>query len=78
MARESQYIEGYLAENDSRGLGKGLTVGSYLAYQLKGKAKKYSGRYAAALINALERRGSAVIKGRSAMGGVAYYSREKV
>ena len=69
--RNSQYLESYLFENKSRGEGNGLTIGSYLAYQLRGKAKKYSGHYVTALRNSCERVGA--LEGRSKMGGIAFY-----
>lgn len=69
--RTSQYLSDYLSGNASRGPGKGITVGSYLTYVLRGKAKKYSGHYVRALRNSCERSGA--IKGPSVQGGVAYY-----
>ena len=69
--RNSQYLESYLSENASRGWNKGLTIQSYLAYQLSGKAKKYSGHYVRALRNSCERAGA--YEGASVRGGVAYY-----
>jgi hypothetical protein len=72
MPKNSQYLESYLSENDRRGAGNGLTVGTFLAYQLGGKAKKYADRYANALVNSLERAGA--IRGKSAHGAVAWYS----
>jgi hypothetical protein len=39
--KNSQYLESYLARNQERGQGKGLTIGSFLAYTLGGKAKQY-------------------------------------
>lgn len=69
--RESQYTEAYLAENASRGKGNGITVGTFLAYRLRGEARKYAGRYRTALENSCVRRGAVV--GRSVHGGVAYY-----
>ena len=72
MAKDSQYTDAYLGENNRRGKGRGITVGTFLAYSLRGKARSYAGRYASALINSLERR-TDVLKGRSILGGVAYY-----
>ena len=69
--RNSQYLSSYLANNKARGEGNGLTIGSFLAYQLKGKAKKYSGHYVVALRNSCERVGA--VAGRSKMGGIAFY-----
>lgn len=72
MAKESQYTDDYLATNTARGMGNGLTVGTFLAYVLRGRAKEYKGRYETALINSLERR-QGVVKSKSARGGVAWY-----
>ena len=74
MAKESQYTDAYLKENRRRGRGKGLTIGSFLAYQLQGKAREYAGKYAAALEASVIRRGAVV--GKSVQGGVAYYPPE--
>lgn len=73
--RESQYVDDYLNENARRGTGQGLTIGSYLAYKLSGKAREYAGKYAAALLAAVLRRNA--IEGRSKNGGVAYYPRKE-
>lgn len=74
-ARESQYVDDYLASNGARGHGKGLTIGSYLAYQLRGSARDYAGKYAVALRNACDKRVQARLayQGRSRLGGSAYY-----
>ena len=51
--RESQYIDSYI--------NSGLTVNTFLAYRLQGRAKKWGGRYALALRRSVEsrdRRGS--------------------
>lgn len=69
--RNSQYLNSYLSENAQRGAGKGLTAGSFLAYQLRGTAKKYSGKYLIALKNSCKRVGAVV--GESKLGRVAYY-----
>lgn len=69
--RNSQYLSDYLTGNASRGHGKGLTVGSYITYVLRGKAKKYAGHYVRALRNSCERIGA--VEGTSARGGVAFY-----
>lgn len=71
--RESQYTDDYLRENARRGVGNGLTIGSYLAYTLQGKAREYASKYATALEASVIRRNA--IKGRSKLGGVAYYPR---
>jgi len=67
----SQYLNSYLAENASRGLGKGLTIQSYLASRLQGKAKQYSFGYVKALKRSCERVGA--ILGDSKLGRDAYY-----
>jgi len=69
--KNSQYLKSYLAANKARGDGKGLTIGSFLAYVLRGNAKQYSGSYARALRNSCERVGA--VQGRSKLGGVAFY-----
>ena len=67
----SQYLNSYLTENASRGLGKGLTIQSYLASRLQGKAKQYSQGYVKALKRSCERTGA--VKGPSFGGSTAYY-----
>ena len=67
----SQYLNAYLAENASRGLGKGLTIQSYLASRLQGKAKQYSYGYVKALKRSCERVGA--VLGDSKLGRDAYY-----
>lgn len=69
--KNSQYLSEYLNQNAKRGVGKGLTVGSFLAYTLRGEAKKWSGRYEEALRNSLSRAGA--IAGPSAGKRTAYY-----
>lgn len=69
--RNSQYLESYLAENKERGEGKGLTIGSYLTYNLQGSARKYASKYATALEAACVRTGA--ILGDSFGGRDAYY-----
>ncbi len=65
---ESQYIDDYI---DS-----GYTIGTFLAYRLRGRAKRYSDVYARALQRAVNRRivAGRVIAGRSVGGRTAYYS----
>ena len=73
--RDSQYTMDYLRGNQSRGLGKGLTIGTFLAYRLEGKAKKYGAGYHRALLNSMLRlvaQGRAE-KGISAGKATAYY-----
>ena len=67
----SQYLSSYLSENANRGIGKGLTVQSYLASRLQGKAKQYSQGYVKALKRSCERTGA--VQGPSFGGSVAYY-----
>lgn len=67
----SQYLNAYLTENSSRGIGKGLTVQSFLASKLQGKAKQYSRGYVADLKRSCERAGA--VQGPSFGGGTAYY-----
>lgn len=70
MGRESQYVESYL-----RAAAKYLwTPGTYLAYNLEGRAKDWAARYERALVRALERRQARgeVVAVRSAKGSVAY------
>lgn len=75
MAKGSQYTESYLRENARRGFGKGVTVGTFLAYNLRGRAKNYGGRYADALNNDLNRRVKVgeVVGGVSAGNSIAFY-----
>lgn len=69
----SMYTEQYLDENQSRGGdGKGITPGTFLAYTLKGKAKRYSGRYQRALERDLASRDD-VVRGHSMHNATAYY-----
>ena len=73
--KNSQYLESYLAGNAERGEGKGLTIGSYLAYTLRGVAKQYSGKYARALEASCKRVGA--ILGDSFAGRDAYYPKNQ-
>ncbi len=72
--KNSQYLESYLAGNAERGQGKGLTIGSYLAYTLRGSAKSYSGKYARALEASCARVGA--ILGNSFGGRDAWYPKQ--
>lgn len=67
----SKYLTSYLAENENRGIGKGLTIQSYLASRLQGKAKQYSFGYIRALKRSCERSGA--VQGPSFGGSTAYY-----
>lgn len=71
----SMYLEPYLNGNAARGWGKGLTIGSFIAYELRGTAKQYIGRYARALENACVRaeNDGRVVGGPSAGRGWAWY-----
>lgn len=73
--RGSQYTDAYLNENAKRGFLRGLTVGTFLGYNLSGRAKAYSGRYATALENDLHRREKSgeVVRERSINNGEAFY-----
>ena len=73
--RESQFTDEYIKENIQRGLGKGITIGSFLSYRLKGRAKQFSDVYARSLERALLRRGCFSYK--SAGGSTAYYLRKE-
>lgn len=68
--RESQYIDDYLA-HDGR-----YTVGTFLAYTLRGRAKLYAGRYKSALENAIARRIRAgTVEPCRSVGGMTAYRR---
>ena len=69
--RLSQYVEPYLKSNAERGWGKGITPGTFLAYTLRGAAKRYSGNYLRALVRGLEKVGA--VEGTSVQGKVAWY-----
>lgn len=64
---ESQYTDSYLHMTAG---GRLLTPGTYLAYVLRGRARKYAGRYQSALMRSLEKRGARPVK--SVRGGIAY------
>lgn len=66
--KESQYVGQYLACNGR------WTLGTFLAYTLKGTAKEYSGKYKTALERALLRRVAAgeVEECQSVHKGIAY------
>lgn len=67
MAR-SKYLDSYLAETDT---GRLVTPGTFLAGQLRGKAKSYAGQYKQALVRALETQ-PGVKAVPSVAGGVAF------
>jgi hypothetical protein len=71
----SQYTDAYLNENHNRGLGQGITPGTFLSSQLKGRAKSYATKYRIALERDLNRRiaEGSVLPYASVHGGNAYY-----
>ena len=73
--RNSQYLEKYLAQNATLGSGRGLTIGTYLSYNLHGRAKLWSSGYYRALKRSCEKacEQDRAIAGKSARGSVAYY-----
>lgn len=73
--KNSQYLHTYLSTNEARGIGRGLTVQTFLAYRLRGKAKRYSDKYVRSLERSLSR--ACAIKGKSAGGRTAYYPHVK-
>lgn len=64
----SMYLEAYLAETAT---GHLVTPGTFLAGQLRGKAKAHAGHYKQALVRALQAE-PGVKAVPSAMGSVAY------
>lgn len=72
--RESQYIETYLDTTAERR----FTPGTFLAYQLRGRAKTWQAHYLRALRKSLDRRVATgrVRKVRSERGGVSYIRTE--
>ena len=71
--KNSQYLEEYqdLCKEYLEAGKKPITPGSFIAYNLRGDAKLYSGRYMRALINSLKRSGW--VTGPSYGGSTAYY-----
>ena len=69
--RESQFTDEYIQLNHQLGLGKGLTIGTFLAARLRGRARQFGDVYARSLERALLRRGCFPYK--SVGGGVAFY-----
>jgi hypothetical protein len=69
--RESQYLAPYLATTAS---GRLVTPGTYLAGELRGRARIYSGRYLRALEAALRRRmAEGTVRAMPSLrGGTAY------
>ena len=65
--RESQYIDRYLD-------GPRYTVQTFLAYQLSGRARRYTMQYLRALMRAINRRvaDGSVVACRSVHGSVSY------
>jgi len=72
----SMYTEQYLNQNQSRGgYGQGITPGTFLSYQLSGRAMRYKTKYQRALERDLDSRDD-VIGGPSKTGASAYYWKE--
>lgn len=71
----SMYTNKYLRTNAERGDGNGYTLQTFLAYELKGSAKRYSDKYLRALERDLEslRGEGEVYRSVSCRGGRAYY-----
>lgn len=71
----SMYTNKYLRTNAERGDGNGYTLQTFLAHELKGKAKQYAAKYCRALENDLEslRGEGEVYRSVSCRGGRAYY-----
>lgn len=71
----SMYTAKYLKTNSERGDGNGYTLQTFLAYELRGKAKRYSDKYRRALEADLEslRGEGKVYRSVSCRGGRAYY-----
>lgn len=71
----SMYTAKYLRTNSERGDGNGYTLQTFLAHELKGRAKQYAAKYCRALENDLEslRGEGAVYRSVSCRGGRAYY-----
>lgn len=69
---KSQYLTSYLDGNDAR-IEAGelpITVGTFINQQLRGRAKKYAGRYAQALKRSCLMVGAAETESKG--GGIAY------
>ena len=71
----SQYTDAYLQENHQRGIGKGITPGTFLNSALKGAAKRYAAKYRIALERDLNRRMAegSVLPYASVHGATAYH-----
>lgn len=71
----SMYTQKYLRTNAERGEGRGYTLQTFLAYELRGLAKRYAAKYLKALQRDLDERwrSGSVVWGRSCKGGRAYY-----
>lgn len=69
---KSQYLEPYKSHVYSQlAIGKRpYSIGTFLTYRLKGKAKKWSGRYSKSLKRGLEKEGW--VQTESILGGLAY------
>ena len=69
---KSQYLEAYKSEAKAE-IKKGkrpYSVGTFLAYRLRGNARGWAGRYYRSLVNGLEKEGWSPCK--SKLGGLAY------
>jgi len=71
----SMYTNKYLRTNAERGDSNGYTLQTFLAYELKGKAKRFADKYMRALERDLEslRGEGKVYRSVSCRGGRAYY-----
>lgn len=63
----SQYTDSYL---DATSNGRLVTPGTYIAYKVKGRAKRWAGRYTASLVRSVKLVGAVAVK--SIGGGTAY------
>ena len=71
---KSQYLERYLDDSDQRIAAGGapITPGTFLAYQLRGRAKQWISRYLAALVRSLK---AADTVETTSVGGCTAYRR---
>jgi len=69
---KSQYLLPYMnhVRNQIKHNKKPYSVGTFLAYELKGNAKNWISRYCYSLINGLEKEGWT--PGKSKLNGLAY------
>lgn len=71
--RQSQYLESYLQCTAN---GTLYTPGTYIAYHVRGRAKRYADVYLRSLERGLKQVGAVPV--RSIRGGVAYIPRPEV